>query len=59
MIEEDFHEDDYDPDNNWREEEWDALTDGQYGDYPGGDVDYDAFGFGGKSFPKPIWRYFK
>ena len=46
MIEEDFHEDDYAPDNNWREE-WDALTDGQYGDYPGGDVDFDAFGFGG------------
>lgn len=24
---------------------WYALTDGQYGDYPGGDVDYDVFGF--------------
>lgn len=48
MIEEDFYEDDYAPDNNWREEEeWDALTDGQYGDYPGGDIDYDTFGFGG------------
>ena len=23
----------------------DALTDGQYGPYPGGDIDYDAFGF--------------
>ena len=46
MIEEDFYEDDYAPDNNWREEEWDALTDGQYGDYPGGDIDYDTFGFG-------------
>ena len=47
MIEEDFYEDDYAPENNWREEECDALTDGQYGDHPGGDVDYDAFGFGG------------
>ena len=47
MIEEDFYEDDYAPDNNWREEEWDARTDGQYGDYPGGDIDYDTFGFGG------------
>ena len=47
MIEEDFYEDDYSPDYDWREEAWDALTDGQYGDYPGGDVDYDAFGFGG------------
>ena len=37
----------YAPDNNWREEEWDALTDGQYGDFPGGDIDYDTFGFGG------------
>ena len=47
MIEEDFYEDDYAPDNKWREEEWAALTDGQYGDYPGGDIDYDTFGFGG------------
>lgn len=47
MIEEDFYEDDYAPDYDWREEAWDALTDGQYGDYPGGDVDYDALGFGG------------
>lgn len=23
------------------------LLDGQYGDYPGGDIDYDTFGFGG------------
>ena len=30
---------------NLAEEEWDALTDGQYGPYPGGDIDYDAFGF--------------
>ena len=27
------------------EEVWDAMTDGQYGPYPGGDVDYDVFGF--------------
>ena len=45
MIEEDFYEDDYAPDNNCIEEEWDAITDGQYGDYPGGDIDYDIFGF--------------
>lgn len=24
---------------------WDAVTDGMYGDYPGGDVDLDLFGF--------------
>ena len=30
----------------WTEEDsWDAMTDGMYGDYPGGDVDYDKFGF--------------
>lgn len=28
---------------------WDALTDGQYGEYPGGDVDYDIFGFQSRS----------
>ena len=32
-------------DIDWAEEEWDALTDGQYGPYPGGNIDYDAFGF--------------
>lgn len=26
--------------------EWEAMTDGQYGDYPGGDIDYDTLGFG-------------
>lgn len=30
----------------WTEEDtWDAMTDGMYGDYPGGDVDYEVFGF--------------
>lgn len=24
---------------------WDALTDGQYGDYPGGDIDYSFLGY--------------
>lgn len=24
---------------------WDAMTDGMYGSYPGGYVDYDQFGF--------------
>ena len=32
-------------DMNMDEEEWDAMTDGQYGPYPGGDIDYDIFGF--------------
>ena len=30
----------------WTEEDtWDAMTDGMYGDYPGGDIDYEKFGF--------------
>lgn len=30
----------------WTEEDtWDAMTDGMYGDYPDGDVDYEALGF--------------
>lgn len=30
----------------WTEEDtWDAMTDGMYGDYSGGDVDYEALGF--------------
>lgn len=30
----------------WTEEDtWDAMTDGMYGDYPGGDVDYEVLGF--------------
>ena len=30
----------------WTEQDtWDAMTDGMYGDYPGGDVDYEKFGF--------------
>ena len=44
---------DYDYNAYWRnddgidyeEETWYALTDGQYGDYPGPDVDYDFLGF--------------
>ena len=27
------------------EDAWDAMTDGMYGDYPGGDVDYEKIGF--------------
>jgi hypothetical protein len=46
MYEDEYYEDDYTPEYDWREEEWYALTDGQYGDYPGGDIDYDALGFG-------------
>ena len=30
----------------WTEEDtWDAMTDGMYGDYPGGDIDYEILGF--------------
>lgn len=30
----------------WTEEDtWYAMTDGMYGDYPGGNVDYEIFGF--------------
>lgn len=32
-------------DTDWERETWYALTDGQYGDYPGSGVDYDALGF--------------
>ena len=35
---------DYQDDTNWEEETWYALTGGQYGDYPGGDIDYDFLG---------------
>ena len=36
----------YDSADEWtREDVWDAMTDGQYGDYPGGDVDYEKIGF--------------
>lgn len=31
--------------HNYKAERWDALTDGMYGDYPGGDIDYDSIGF--------------
>jgi len=30
---------------NYAEDTWDAMTDGMYGDYPGGEVDYDNLGF--------------
>jgi len=37
---------DYYEDNiNYQEDTWYAMTDGMYGDYPGGDIDYDIFGF--------------
>lgn len=36
---------DYDDGIDWREETWYALTDGQYGDYPCSDIDYDFLGF--------------
>lgn len=47
MQDEDYYED---QDYGYTAEEleemtWDAMTDGQYGPYPGGDIDYDMFGF--------------
>ncbi len=40
------YSDDYEDENtNYAEDTWYALTDGMYGDYPGGDVDYDGLGF--------------
>lgn len=46
-IDEDLYE--YEDDNEsyiWTEEDaWDAMTDGMYGDYPGGDVDYEFLGY--------------
>lgn len=49
LFEEDIDVDDYD-DNEYRQEwteddSWDTMTDGKYGDYPGGNIDYDALGF--------------
>lgn len=38
-------ENDWKEEINWEEEKWDAMTDGMYGDYPGGVIDYDIFGF--------------
>lgn len=30
----------------WTEEDsWDVMTDGAFGKYPGGDIDYEKFGF--------------
>lgn len=50
MQNEDFYEDYEDQDYGYTAEEleemtWDAMTDGQYGPYPGGDIDYDMLGF--------------
>ena len=38
---EEYDHDDWD----WERENWNALTDGQYGDYPGPDFDYEVLGF--------------
>ena len=36
----------YPPQEQITEEDiWYAMTDGMYGDYPGGDIDYDKLGF--------------
>lgn len=50
MQDEDYYEDYEDQDYGYTAEEleemtWDAMTDGQYGPHPGGDIDYDMFGF--------------
>lgn len=38
--------DDYDSGYEWTDEDsWDAMTDGQYGDYPGSDWDPEMFGY--------------
>lgn len=34
-----------DDDYDYERDTWDAMTDGQYGDYPGSGVDYDGLGF--------------
>ncbi len=44
-LEEDEYEYNTQESIDWEEETWNALTDGQYGDYPGGEIDYDALGF--------------
>lgn len=50
-MNEEYYEEDFSyDDEELREEEWNALTDGQYGDYPGGDIDYDIFGFWGEAY---------
>lgn len=30
---------------DYARETWEALTDGQYGDFPGGYIDYEIMGF--------------
>lgn len=38
--------DDYDSSYEWTDEDaWDAMTDGQYGDYPGSGWDPEMFGY--------------
>lgn len=41
----DYYDDYEDENTNYAEDTWYALTDGMYGDYPDGDVDYDGLGF--------------
>lgn len=47
VVDWEYYEDDSynNTDTNYAEDTWDAMTDGMYGDYPGGDVDYDGLGF--------------
>lgn len=35
----------YEYDTYTEEDTWDAMTDGMYGDYPGGNIDYDFLGY--------------
>ena len=39
------YEEEYESSVYTEEDVWDAMTDGMYGDYPGGDIDYEVMGF--------------
>ena len=39
------YEEDYESYIYTEEDTWDAMTDGMYGDYPGGDIDYEFLGY--------------
>lgn len=44
-YDDEYCDDDYPEEMVTDEDVWYAMTDGMYGDYPGGDVDYDWYGF--------------
>ncbi len=45
QVDNDMYEEEYDSVVYTEEDTWDAMTDGMYGDYPGGDIDYEVMGF--------------